>query len=152
MNNGLRVQILPSIRDFARARKLQSAAFIAEEGILVVWDDDPMQVIARAKQIESELMDIVWKQGQLDEEEGEKKGPRVQEVEVDPESGTVIPEQRPTHLLNTILVAVTIVLIVTTLGAGFRQVAVEVMVDHGYLRLAFIILTPIQVFFTLVSV
>lgn len=36
------------------------------------------------------------------------------------------------------------------LGAGFRQIAVEVVVDKNYLRCAFILLTPIQVFFTLV--
>lgn len=37
------------------------------------------------------------------------------------------------------------------LGAGFRQIAIEVVVDKNYLRCAFILLTPIQVFFTLVS-
>ncbi|KAI9887885.1 MAG: hypothetical protein M1823_000273 [Watsoniomyces obsoletus] len=149
LENGLRVQILPSVRDFARARKLQFASFVAEEGILIVWDDDPMQVFRRAIQIESELMRIVWKHGQPDEEESEKKAAKVSEVEIDPESGEVIPEQRPTHLMNTILVSITLTLIVVMLGAGFRQIAIEVMVDKGYLRIAFILLTPIQVFFTL---
>ena len=41
-------------------------------------------------------------------------------------------------------------IITVMLGAGFRQLAIEVMVDKQYLRLAFVILTPIQVFFTLV--
>ncbi len=38
--NGLRVQILATIDDLARARKHQFAAFVASEGLLIVWDDD----------------------------------------------------------------------------------------------------------------
>lgn len=151
LKNGLRVQILPTMDDLARARKHQFAAFIADEGLLVVWDDDAMQVLTRAKQIENELMHLVWSQGQPEEEEDEKKAPRVTEVEIDPESGAIVPEKRPTHMMNTVLVTCTLCIIIVMLGAGFRQLAIEVMVDHSYLRLAFILLTPIQVFFTLVS-
>lgn len=151
--NGLRVQILPTIEDLPRARKHQFAAFIASEALLVVWDDDAMHLIQRAKAIESELMELVWKTGEPEDEEeaNEKKGPAVDVVEIDEESGAVLPQSRPTHLLNTILVGITLILIVTVLGAGFRELAIEVSVDSSYLRLAFVALTPIQVFFTLVS-
>lgn len=150
--NGLRVQILPTIDDLPRARKHQFAAFIASEALLVVWDDDAMHLIQRAKAIESELMELVWKTGEPEDEEGgEKKGPSVAVVEIDEESGAIMPQSRPTHLLNTILVAITLVLIVTVLGAGFRELAIEIAVDKSYLRLAFVALTPVQVFFTLVS-
>ena len=149
--NGLRIQILPSLSELPRARKAQCAAFIASDALLVVWDDEPENIMHRAKSIESELMELVWRTGETEVEEGEKKGPAVAAVEVDPESGEVLPERRATHLQNTVLVALTLVIIVTMLGAGFREVAVEVAVDHGILRLAFLALTPIQVFFTLVS-
>ena len=151
--NGLRIQILPTIDDLPRARKHQFAAFIASEALLVVWDDEALHLVQRAKSIESELMELVWKTGEPDEvEPGEsKKGPNVTEVEIDEESGEIIPEKRPTHLLNTILVAFTLVLIVTVLGAGFRELAIELAVDHKMIRLAFLALTPVQVFFTLVS-
>ena len=151
--NGLRIQILPNIEDLPRARKHQFAAFIASEALLVVWDDDALHLVQRAKAIESELMELVWKTGEPEEvEEGQmKKGPTVQEVEIDEESGEIIPETRATHLLNTILVSFTIILIVTVLGAGFREVAIEIDVDQSYLRLAFLALTPVQIFFTLVQ-
>ena len=150
--NGLRVQILPTMKDLPRARKHQFAAFVADDAILVVWDDDALHLIKRAKAIESELMDLVWKTGAPeDSEEGaERKGPIVSMAEIDEESGKVKPQSRPTHLLNTVLVAITLVLIVTVLGAGFRELAIEVAVDKSYTRLAFVALTPIQVFFTLV--
>lgn len=150
--NGLRVQILPTIEDLPRARKHQFAAFVASEALLVVWDDDAVHLIQRAKAIESELMELVWKTGEPDEMEGgSKNGPNVSTVEIDEESGQVKPQHRPTHLLNTVLVAFTLILIVTVLGAGFRELAIEVAVDKSYLRLAFVALTPVQIFFTLVS-
>lgn len=57
--NGLRIQILPDFSDLARARKQQCAAFIASEGLLVVWDDDATHLIQRAAGIEDELMRLV---------------------------------------------------------------------------------------------
>jgi hypothetical protein len=150
--NGLRVQILPTIEDIPRARKHQFAAFIASEALLVVWDDDPSHLVERAKSIEGELMQLVWQTGEVQEEEdtNEKRAPRVTEFEVDEESGEIIPEKRPTNLMNTILVGFTLVIVVVMLGAGFRAVAIETVVDKNYLRMAFVLLTPVQVFFTLV--
>ncbi|KAI9715008.1 MAG: hypothetical protein M1812_006221 [Candelaria pacifica] len=148
--NGLRIQILPTVDDLPRARKHQFAAFIASEALLIVWDDEATNLIDRAKSIEAELMELVWKTGEPDDDgEGGKKGPAVTEVEIDEESGEILPERRPLHLQNTILVAFTLALIVTVLGAGFRELGIEVAVDHGYIRMAFLLLTPVQVFFTL---
>ena len=153
LNDGLRVQILPSMAALPRARKHQYAAFLNLEKILVVWDDDALHLVERAKDIESQMMDLVWQTGEPDEadEVGPKKGPNVTTIEVDEESGEILPQHRATHLLNTILVAITLVLIVTVLGAGFRELAIEIAIDHTMLRLAFVALTPVQVFFTLVS-
>ena len=146
--NGLRVQILPTIEDLPRARKHQFAAFVASDGLLVVWDDDALHLVQRAKAIESELMELVWKTG--NEEEGdEKKGPTAVGAEIDEESGALKPEKRPVHLLNTYLVSFTLVLVTVSLGAAFRQLAIETSVDGSYLRLALVALFPVQIFFTL---
>lgn len=152
LKNGLRVQILPTMEELPRARKAQSAAFIASEGLLVCWDDDANNLIPRARAIESELMDLVWQTGEPEKPESdmaEKRVPRVQAEEIDEETGEYLPENRPTHLMNTILVSFTLFLITVMLGAGFRQIAIEVKVDMEYIRCAFLLLTPIQIFFTL---
>lgn len=155
LRNGLRVQVLPTMDELPKARKHQFAAFIASEGLLVVWDDEANNLIPRAKAIESDLMHLVWKAGEPEREEedssDEKKGAAVVAEEIDPESGEVLPEKRATHLQNTVLVSLTIILVVVMLGAGFRQIAIAISVDQNYLRIAFLLLTPIQVFFTLVS-
>ncbi|GJN69278.1 glycosyltransferase family 2 [Purpureocillium lilacinum] len=147
--NGLRVQILPTIDDLPRARKHQFAAFVASEGLLIVWDDDPLHLVQRAKAIESELMELVWKAGNIDEEEDEKRGGAVAEAEIDEESGEIKPEKRPIHLQNTVLVSITLILVTVSLGAAWRQLAIEVSVDGDYTRLGLVALAPIQIFFTL---
>ncbi|KAF2798522.1 hypothetical protein K505DRAFT_346522 [Melanomma pulvis-pyrius CBS 109.77] len=150
--NGLRIQILPTIDDLPKARKNQFAAFLAGEALLVVWDDEPTNIISRARTIEDELMELVWKTGEPEdaEEEPEKrKGHAVVEVEIDEESGQAKPENRPTHIMNAVLVCFTLMIITIMLGAGFRQIVIEILVDKGMIRLAFLALTPIQIFFTL---
>lgn len=150
LTNGLRVQILPTIEDIPRARKHQFAAFVASEGLLVVWDDDALHLVQRAKLIESELMELVWKAGHLDEPDEKAEAPVITtEAEIDEESGEVKPEQRPVHLLNTYLVTMTLVLITVSLGSAFRALAIEVAVDGDYRRLALALLFPIQIFFSL---
>ncbi|KAK3950370.1 glycosyl transferase family group 2-domain-containing protein [Pseudoneurospora amorphoporcata] len=146
--NGLRVQILPTIQDLPRARKNQFAAFIASEGLLVVWDDDALHLIPRAAEIESELMQLVWKTGEAGEIE-DKVNPIVGATEIDEESGEAKPEARPIHLLNTYLVSITLAVVTVSLGSAWRQLAIEVMVDGDYTRLALVALAPVQIFFTL---
>jgi len=113
-----------------------------------------MNVIPRAKAIESELMDLVWKTGDPedieDEEASAKQGPLVVDTEIDEETGEYT-SKRPTNIQNSVLVAITLLIISVMLGAGFREIALEIAVDHGWQRLAFLSLTPIQIFFTLVS-
>lgn len=155
LKNGLRVQVLPTMHELFRARKAQSAAFIASEGLLVVWDDDAKNLIPHGKAIESELMDLVWRTGdealEEEEENNEKtlKPPRVTAQEIDEETGEYRSDSRPTHLQNTVLVAITLIIVTVLLGLGWRSIATEVKGDGNYLRIAFVLLTPIQMFFTL---
>ncbi len=148
--NGLRVQVLPTMEDLPRARKHQFAAFVAQEGLLIVWDDDVMQLAERARSIESELMQLVWNNGGAGEgENSEKKLPNMEGFVINEESGEIVPAGRPVHMLNTFLVTLTVILILITLGAGARSLAAQTAVDKNYMRIALILLAPIQVFFTL---
>jgi hypothetical protein len=154
LGKGLRIQILPCIDDLPQARKNQGAAYLAAEQLLLVWDDDPNNIFSRAVAIEDELMALVWKAGEPEEEaeESEKsKGPAVVESEIDEETGEYKPENRPTNIMNGVLVGFTLIIITVMLGMGFRQIAIEVLVDSGWIRLAFLVLIPVQIFFTLVS-
>lgn len=146
--NGLRIQIIPDISDLPRARTHQFAAYITSQALLIVWDDEASHLVQRVKAIESELLELVW---QTDEEaiDVAKEGAEAVPYERDEESGEKMANGRPVHLQNSVLVGLTIVLIMTSIGAGAQSVAVEVAVDQSYMRLALLILTPVQIFFTL---
>ena len=150
LQGGQNVQVLASIGDLPRARKHQYAAFIMDESYLAVWDDNPMNVVQRASDIVENMTKTVWAESTIRTAIDEKKDMTVEIVEQDPESGEIPLQQRPTRFLNSIYVAITLILIIVVLAAGAREIAVETAVDGSYLRCAFLLLTPIQVFFTLV--
>lgn len=153
LGNGLRIQVLPCVDDLPKARKNQCAAFLAAESLLVVWDDDPTQVVERATAIENELMNLVWQAGEpaeLEQASETEKAPPVIETEVDLETGETVPEHRPTNIINAIQVAFTIMLITTMLGLGYKQIAFQILVDKKYIRVAFVAMTPVLIFFSLV--
>jgi hypothetical protein len=150
---GLNIQILPSLDDLPRARKNQGAAYLAAEQLLLVWDDDPNNIFGRAVAIEDELMTLVWSAGEDEvvEDNSEKtKGPAVVELEIDEETGEYKPENRPTNLINACLVSFTLIIIMIMLGAAFRVIALQIMIDHSWIRMCFLLMIPLQVFFTLV--
>lgn len=154
LRNGLRIQIIQSMENLAKARKNQGMALVSSVGLLVLWDDDSAGIVRRAREIESELVQIVWQSGLADGEKSdepmdEKKTARVEVKEMDEETGQPVPESRPINLQNTILVCFTLFIVVAFLGAGWRKLVIEVAVDHNYTRLALVLLTPVQVFFTL---
>jgi len=154
LGNGLRVQVLPCVDDLPKARKNQCAAFLAAESLLIVWDDDPTKVVERATAIENELMNLVWQSGEpaeADQASDTEKGPAVIEGEVDVEVGEAAPERRSTNVINAIQVAATIILITVMLGFGYKQIAFQVLVDKSYVRVAFVLMTPVLIFFSLVS-
>ncbi|CAI6081654.1 unnamed protein product [Clonostachys chloroleuca] len=61
LDNGCRAQVLPTIEDIAHAKRQNFAAFVASEGLLVVWDKDALHIVSRASNIESQLRDLIWK-------------------------------------------------------------------------------------------
>jgi hypothetical protein len=99
-------------------------------------------------------MSLVWKASEhADPEPGAdmEKSPAVVEIMVDEETGETRPEYRPTNVLNSLLVAFTIILIICMLGLGWRQIAFQVIVDKSYIRCAFILMGPVLIFISLVS-
>ena len=149
LEDGRYMQILASYQDLPRARRLQYAAFIVEESLLVVWDDEPLNICDRALSIIKNMTSMVHSDPQ--KSVMNEKETTVTVIQVDEESGAIVPQERKLVLLNSIYVAMTLALIVAVLGAGFREIAIEISVDKNMMRAVFVALTPVQVFFTLVS-
>ena len=142
----LRTQVVATYSDLRRAKVHQYAAFVASHKVLVVWDDQPLSLEARAGDILANLTTMVWGDGldsvKLDDDVGGDKEEEVDQAE---------PGKRKINLINAILVGMTLCFIAILFGAGWRALATECAIDGHYLRLALILLAPVHLFFSLVS-
>jgi len=145
LKGGLRLQVLPDITFLPRCQKHQFSAFIADRGILIVWDDEPKNLLNRAENIEKRLMHMIWGSGEEDEEEGPKK------VEEDDlfEEYDGIERADPRNPRRPVLwmpvsSACTLALCIICIGLGFQKVAFEIATDYYYVRLCFILVAPVQ--------
>ena len=155
LQEGLRLQVLPSMAFLPTCQKHQCAAFIQDLAILVVWDDEPRHLLERASRIETQLMTTVWHSPApvLDEKANKSQSVLITEV-VGSEDGVMHEElrnpPRKIVLIQAVLTAFTIVLIIATLGAGWRNVAIEIAVDRNMIRMAFILVWPLQFWLAMV--
>lgn len=149
LKDGLRMQIVQTMADLPKARKAQCGAFIAESGLLVVWDDDARDLLNRAEVIEYQTRQIIWQMNDNDDYQFQDVMYNKEGVLMDDEAQVVAPAERPTHLMNTILVAFCLIIVVVLLGLAARSLASEIAVDKSYIRLSFLALIPVQIFFTL---
>ncbi|KKY13398.1 putative glycosyl transferase family 2 [Diplodia seriata] len=134
IQKGLRVQVLPDMSFLPRCQKHQFAAFIADRGILVVWEDQPKRLLERVKNIEAALMDMIWQDAEDGDDEKKEASYDVYELE-DPEAAEEKP--RKTVLIQALITACTMVVTCVAIGSGWREIAVQLQVDGSYIRLAF---------------
>jgi len=156
IHDGLQIQVLPRLEDLPRCQKHQYAAFIADQGMLIVWDDNPRNIVQRVADLEENLVRIVWGGDKAYPEEDKKEEAQVEMIEVnghskEPEVEELLKE-RPIALWQAVCTACAITLTIGTLGLGWRQLAIQSSMDHTYLRLL-IVLSAIPLFWlALVSV
>lgn len=147
LKNGLRLQVLPDVSYLPRCQKHQFAAFIADRGLLVVWDDEPRHLLDRARKIEQSLMEMIWDDDMGQSDEKKEGGVNVAEVSSDDcdmaEMGDV-EKPRSLMLWQAILCALTLALTITCIGLGFRKIAISTFVDGDYTRIAFVAVAPFQ--------
>ncbi|KAL6252468.1 hypothetical protein RBB50_000187 [Rhinocladiella similis] len=150
LESGLRLQILPSISHLPRCQKHHFAAFIRDYQILIVWDDNPNHVLKRVQGIEDQLISMVWKE-QVDDDESvapmRSAMPSTTNLNPDDSSSNleqVVNAPRRVVLIQSVLTAVTLILLVVAIGSGWRQIAIEVKVDKNWMRLAFLLVVPFQ--------
>lgn len=160
LNDGLRIQILPSIFDLPRAHKHHYAAFIEDPAILVVWDDDPQSIMARAETFERQLVEMLWRGDHKAVEDALSpvKYPKEASVQVrelsddqmsqDLEQGPE-HEPRPWMLIHAMIVGFTLAVVITTLGLGWRKLTVETILDHKFIRYALLLVAAPTIFVSL---
>ena len=148
LSNGLRLQILPDISSLPSCQKHHFAAFIQSPGYMVVWDDDPTKIVARAKSIEQQIAATfmaLLRNNKEKSEPDQEKHVMVSEQEVD-NSTMEAAEETPRRivLIHSIISGITLALLFSAIGGGWRQIAIETMIDKTVIRLALVVVVPLQ--------
>lgn len=151
LESGLRLQILPSISHLPEGQKHHFAAFIQDYKILVVWDDDPNHLLQRVQNIEEQLIRMAWNEQADDDESVPPYTSAVPStINLNPGDGThdaentlAIPPRRIV-LIQPVLTAITLVLLIGAISSGWRAMAIEIKVDQNWMRLAFLLVVPLQ--------
>ena len=156
LQDGLRLQILPNITYLPSCQKHHFAAFIHDTSLLIVWDDDPRQLLSRAKNIENQLMAMIWEPEESTVMDEKRGSGIVTDVPTDGSSEDVAPEdlvEKPRKLVlnQAILCGLVLALLVIAIGSGWRQIAQEIAIDSSMLRIAFVAVVPLQMWLALVS-
>jgi len=105
IRNGLAIQILPSVQYLPRCFKHQFAAFIRNQGCLVVWDDEPEHLVSRAAELESLILATIWNGDEMEEMEEKRENVpvnvvRVEDSEKENDLEAMAPEPRSIVLWN----------------------------------------------------
>ncbi|KAF2020282.1 hypothetical protein BU24DRAFT_366132 [Aaosphaeria arxii CBS 175.79] len=139
ITSGLRLQVVPSLRELPYCQKHQSAAFIQEEQLLVVWEDDPKRLLERATFIESMLMQRVWGQDPAVPGSNDQKGAFATVTRAG-EDDTEVAAEKPRRLVlnQSVLTAATLTLVLSAIGSGWRNIAIELLVDRNWIRMGFL--------------
>lgn len=160
IQDNLRLQIVPDVEYIPRCQRSQGAAFCKNQDMLVVWGDSVDATEQRADKYLKQMVEV-FSQGLSTYSEKDKDNVMVKEMAMDGSedaySGDLDPEdnyqepRRKIVLIQAVLTGLTLLLIVAAIGSGFRQIAIEIGIDHNYIRLAFVIAVPFQMWLALVS-
>ncbi|KAJ4299115.1 hypothetical protein N0V90_004359 [Kalmusia sp. IMI 367209] len=139
IHEGLRLQVIPNLSALPNCQKNQSAAFILSEKMLVVWEDQPVRLLDRAKFIESSLynmvFDILPQNPELGKEDPRNTLHQWQGVHEDNEK----VDKRAIIILQPFFTACTLILVASAIGAGWRHIAIQTTVDGNFYRLLFLL-------------
>jgi hypothetical protein len=162
-SDGLRLQVIPNVLFLSRCQKHHFAAFIQDSGMLVVWDDDPEHIVDRAEQIEQHLVGMIWRSEGM-KDDGDYKTAlakstftsrtptiNINAMETLEADRQFSDKPRRVLLFQPILMAITGIVVVLTIGVGWRKIAIELKVDHRYMRCLLIVVVPLQIWLGWVS-
>ena len=163
-----KMKIYPDIASLIDVDRYMEAALVREQSMLVVWGDSKESCFERAQEVQDQMMqpfidgmnafleepappptkkEPIVGVSEISSSEANEEG--IPGSEFDAET-TTEPARRPV-LIQSILTGATLFLIIAALGTGWKNIVVELMVDHSYIRLAFIFVVPLQFWLALVS-
>lgn len=155
---GLRLQVIPNFASLSFCQRGQSAAFVASEQLLVVWQDDAKLLLEKSELLINYMMRMMCGHDygySVDEELDIVNGKSVSYDHPEQDNSSELddthdPTPRKLKIWQSIYTAISILLLTTAIGSGWRKVAIQQIQEPNWLRLLFIICLPAQFWLSLV--
>lgn len=154
LEQGRRLQILPSVNYLPSCQVHHFAAFIQDTATLVVWGNDPTSIIEHTARLEQQIVATSLSSFNIPREKvmsgrmsSRSKSVLVTEKPVDDYSDEVRSRRefpRRVTVFHSVLTALTLTLMMAAVGSGVRAIAIEVGYDKAMIRMAFIAVIPLQ--------
>lgn len=144
----VRIQVVDTMLEVARARKSQSCAFVRESDCLVMWTEEPMALVELAERLQTDLLEFIWAGGNsLVREAALREQHNLEKSSADLESGPGDQSSdRKVILIQPFIICFSMMLVLTFVGFIIRSLLVECLTDHIYYRVALLIFVPWTVF------
>jgi len=137
VTQGRRIQIIPDFEALPFSQRYQSAAFVRSRQILIVWDDDESNLIARAEHIQKSIVDLIWLTTKPSE-----KDLSVRSELLSGSGNDDMDSSRRVTLWQTCYTTVAIMLLMTCIALGYRKVSIEQVHDYNWRRWLFVLVFP----------
>ncbi|GAB7343119.1 hypothetical protein MBLNU457_1196t1 [Dothideomycetes sp. NU457] len=155
LGGGLKVQVVQDMASLAHCNKHHFAAFVAENGLVVVWDDVPKNLIARCERLEQALVYRVLPQEDSADMSSSKsfveKPAHGVNVTVEEDGSEYYDQEayapvKPRRLMlnQSVHTGLTLTLVLVTFATSWRKLAVESSFDKTYIRWALILASFVQ--------
>ncbi|KAL7418822.1 hypothetical protein Q5752_006506 [Cryptotrichosporon argae] len=166
-----RIQVLDTISDISAARKNQYAAFVRDEGVLVVWADDVGEVIPAAKWLDGALVAFVWSvesdvprlgyhsaagslynlekvAEEVEDKEGNIAAPAADDHVEDPVRFELESSRkaRPRVMIAPVLAGIGAAGAISLMGLGLRSLVIRYIYDGDASRFALAAVLPLLLF------
>jgi hypothetical protein len=150
---GHRLQVLPDITYLSRCRKNQFAAFVSDPGFLIVWEDQPENIVQRVEKIEAAMVQMLWGTSvSLDERDKNSFLLSTPTHDMDLEAVDSFERHRQISLVQPFMSACTVAMTILAIASGWRHIAVETAVNGTFMRIIFILAFIPQFWLSLVSI
>ena len=158
------MKIYPDILSLVSVDRYMGAALVREQGLLIVWGETAESCIERASEVQSQILQPFVEGLNFMLPEKEKVDVNINPIntqahvdEGGPEGEDWLEENLPepprrTILLQAVQTGLTIAILILALATGWKAIAIEIISDHNWTRLAFLAATPVQFWLALVSV
>ncbi|KAI9729930.1 MAG: hypothetical protein M1818_008370 [Claussenomyces sp. TS43310] len=139
-----RLQIIPSLVELHKVKRHHYAVIVLDPGVLLVWDSNVENLLERAVGLEQRILMVMWESPKT---KLDSKPTDDFTSDLDEESSTDRP--RRLAMNNSLMVALSFILMGAALGSSWKSLATEIAVDGNLRRLTILAYVPIQMFFGL---